>query len=458
MRSRSQAIVSFSQVTDAILIAAAVVLTWPRTTYTARELFLLLLVVPCWVSFQRYFGLYDSHRLQGLGGVTRSAISAQLTGILLLMAGMFFVGIHPHIRWFADFCIVVAAFILVQRWVMYLTLHLLRRRGYDVRNVLLIGDWQKAEKINESFRLHPEWGLRLSAIGTGTPGSRHYWTYPARQGVGGSLEDLLKSHVIDECLISVAAENLPSEEPTLQLCHDYGLLGRVLLDMRAAEPVRTRLESLGDAVSITVGSERQDLKGLLAKRIADVVLASILVLMLSPVMFIVAILVKLSSSGPVFFKQRRAGWFGRDFLIYKFRTMIDGADSLQASLAKQTVTRGPIYKNPNDWRITPVGRMLRRFSLDELPQLFNVLKGDMSLVGPRPLPLPEASAISGPHRRRFCMRPGITCVWQVSGRSDVEYSTWMMQDLQYVDGWTFWLDAKLLLQTIPAVLTGKGAY
>jgi lipopolysaccharide/colanic/teichoic acid biosynthesis glycosyltransferase len=175
-------------------------------------------------------------------------------------------------------------------------------------------------------------------------------------------------------------------------------------------------------------------------------------------MLLVALLVKLSSPGPVLFRQRRVGFHGRPFTLLKFRTMMDGAESLAHSLAARNITGGPVFKDRGDWRVTRIGRVLRRFSLDEVPQLLNVLRGEMSLVGPRPLPVHESDAISGAHRRRFTMRPGITCLWQVNGRSDVSYDGWMRYDLQYVDNWSIGLDARLLVRTIPAVLSGRGAY
>jgi lipopolysaccharide/colanic/teichoic acid biosynthesis glycosyltransferase len=174
-------------------------------------------------------------------------------------------------------------------------------------------------------------------------------------------------------------------------------------------------------------------------------------------MLLIAILIRLSSSGPVIFKQRRTGLNGRVFTIYKFRTMLDGAEAMMMP-AHRSITKGPIFKSSEDYRVTNVGHFLRRYSLDELPQFFNVLKGDMSLVGPRPLPVNEANAIQGVHRRRFRVLPGLTGIWQVSGRSDVEFDRWMKYDLEYVDNWSLGLDFKLLLKTAHVVLTGKGAY
>jgi exopolysaccharide biosynthesis polyprenyl glycosylphosphotransferase len=458
MQSQVKAVVRLFQVTDALVIAATVAFTSPPLPPTTFELFLLLLLVPCWASLFRYFRLYESHRLQGVGGAIRAVISAQIIGTLAL--GLAFATWHVPDRaaWLVKFGLLSTTLLIFQRWVTYLVLHLLRRRGFDERQVLFVGARENADEIIGSFEQHPEWGLRVAAIGVGAPGERQYWTQPDCRPYGASLEDLLRAEVIDEFLIHVPAEQLPAEQSFLHACHEYGLLGRVLLDLPAAPITNQQIEDFCGSMSIAVGAERQDSPRLWLKRITDVVFSAILLLLLAPVLLLIAMLVKLSSPGPILFRQRRMGLHGRSFNMLKFRTMIDGAESLQKSLVSQTITGGPIYKNPVDWRVTPVGRILRRFSLDELPQLLNVLSGEMSLVGPRPLPLQEAAAISGSHRRRFSMRPGITCLWQVNGRSTVKYSTWMEYDLQYVDGWSFWLDLKLLARTIPAVLGGRGAY
>ena len=172
---------------------------------------------------------------------------------------------------------------------------------------------------------------------------------------------------------------------------------------------------------------------------------------------IIALAIRLSSRGPVLYRQVRCGLQGRRFELLKFRTMVEGADRMQPELAHLNVMDGPVFKAPGDPRVTRVGRWLRRWSLDELPQLVNVLKGDMSLVGPRP-PLPEEVERYEPwQRRRLAMKPGLTCLWQVSGRSELDFGTWMAMDLAYIDHWSLWLDFKILLRTVPAVLGGRGA-
>jgi len=189
-----------------------------------------------------------------------------------------------------------------------------------------------------------------------------------------------------------------------------------------------------------------------------VAVALALLVVLSPVMAVVAVLIKLTSRGPVLFRQLRAGLNGRPFVMYKFRTMWDGAEELRPALAAMNEKDGPIFKIADDPRLTPIGRFLRRSSLDELPQLFNVLAGEMALVGPRPMWLPEARQATGPARLRTVVKPGLTCLWQISGRSELSYEDWMLLDLYYVRHRSLLLDLLILLQTPPAVLSARGAY
>jgi lipopolysaccharide/colanic/teichoic acid biosynthesis glycosyltransferase len=183
----------------------------------------------------------------------------------------------------------------------------------------------------------------------------------------------------------------------------------------------------------------------------------VLIILFAPIMLLVALAVLVSGGRPVLFIQRRAGLNGHPFPMLKFRTMHAGADRKRAALGALNEMDGPVFKMRDDPRVTPIGRFLRRTSLDELPQLFNVLAGQMSIVGPRPLPLEETEALTGRHRRRLTIRPGLTCLWQVSGRSDLTFAEWMALDLEYVDSWTLWLDVAILLRTIPAIVTRRGA-
>jgi exopolysaccharide biosynthesis polyprenyl glycosylphosphotransferase len=196
-----------------------------------------------------------------------------------------------------------------------------------------------------------------------------------------------------------------------------------------------------------------------AKQMLDVVGASFALILLSVPLIIVCALVKLTSSGPILFRQERSGLNGRPFTMLKFRTMVSNAEQKKAELASFNEMDGPVFKISNDPRVTPIGRILRKFSVDELPQLWNVLKCEMSLVGPRPLPVDEIKRINDPaHRRRLSVKPGLTCLWQIRGRNEVtSFKDWVSLDLEYIDNWSLWLDLKILLKTIPVVVLGTGA-
>jgi exopolysaccharide biosynthesis polyprenyl glycosylphosphotransferase len=197
---------------------------------------------------------------------------------------------------------------------------------------------------------------------------------------------------------------------------------------------------------------------ILVKRAMDFIASLILLTILAPIFFLIALLIKLTSPEAAFFVQERIGLNKRRFRLYKFRTMIPGAEKKLAELEDLNEVSGPVFKIKNDPRITWIGKFLRKTSIDELPQLINVLKGDMSLVGPRPLPVRDYEGFDEDwHRRRFSVRPGITCLWQVNGRSDIPFDDWMKLDMQYIDNWSLWLDLKILAQTVPAVFKSSGA-
>ncbi|HZN54297.1 MAG TPA: sugar transferase, partial [Candidatus Polarisedimenticolaceae bacterium] len=209
---------------------------------------------------------------------------------------------------------------------------------------------------------------------------------------------------------------------------------------------------------LTVSATPRQPVALLVKRMTDLVASAGALVLLSPLYAVVAVLVRATSPGPVFFRQTRVGLNGRTFTLYKFRSMVHDAEAGRAALAGRNEMSGPVFKIKDDPRITPVGRWIRRFSIDELPQFWNVLRGDMSLVGPRP-PIPEeVKKYERWQRRRLSMKPGITCLWQVSGRNGIDFEDWMKLDLAYIDTWSLRLDVQILLRTVPVVLTARGAH
>lgn len=261
---------------------------------------------------------------------------------------------------------------------------------------------------------------------------------------------------VDEAVLS---EALPPEttRALVDLLNDHGIPALVPLARGVDGFPPPRVEAVARWQYLVYQRRRPTVPALVAKTIADRLIAAALLVALAPVFLALAFLALVFGGSPLLYVQRRGGLYGRPFNMLKFRTMRVGAEAERAALLAQNEMDGPVFKLSNDPRVTPFGRLLRRFSLDELPQLLNVLLGHMSLVGPRPLPLDETSALTGGHRRRLSMRPGLTCLWQVSGRSEVPFKEWMALDLDYVDRWSLWLDCAILFRTIPAIIKGRGA-
>ena len=272
----------------------------------------------------------------------------------------------------------------------------------------------------------------------------------------GRLHDRLRLGGVDEVAIPGDLEREHLRQ-LLDACEEVGVPALVRLDRVGLTLVRPRSEMLGPTLYLSYHKHEPDRPSLLIKALLDRTLAAAGLVMTAPLLLLVAVLVKLTSRGPVLFVQGRGGLNGRPFPMFKFRTMREGAENQRDALLAANEMDGPVFKIANDPRVTPLGRILRKTSIDELPQLVNVLLGQMSLVGPRPLPVVETRDLVGPYRRRLSMKPGLTCLWQVSGRSELGFEEWMTMDLQYVDNWSLGLDFALLLRTLPAMLSGRGA-
>jgi exopolysaccharide biosynthesis polyprenyl glycosylphosphotransferase len=282
----------------------------------------------------------------------------------------------------------------------------------------------------------------------------------ARLSVISELEAVIDEEPVDEVFIALPRGQYSAlVENIVHLCEEQGILVRMSTEMFNLKVAKWQVDLLDGIPMVTIRSGPPDGWQLVAKRWIDLCGSAMLLLVLAPILLIVAALIKLDSPGPVVFRQERVGLYKRRFHLIKFRTMVNGADRQQQALEHLNEAAGPVFKIKDDPRITRVGKFLRRFSIDELPQLLNVLKGEMSLVGPRPLPVRDVERIAVQwHKRRLSMKPGLTCLWQVNGRSNVSFDHWVHMDLEYIDKWSLGLDLKLLLKTIPAVLKGAGAY
>ena len=271
---------------------------------------------------------------------------------------------------------------------------------------------------------------------------------------------MIADHPVDEVLIALPLDKYgPLVEAIVRNCEEQGIIVRVRTELSHLPVARSYVDDLHGVSVLTIQTGPVDGWPLIVKRSIDVAVSAALLLTLAPLFVAVMLLIKLDSAGSVFFAQERVGFNKRRFRMLKFRTMVAEADQQQDVLEHLNEAEGPVFKIKNDPRVTWVGKFLRRFSIDELPQLLNVFKGDMSLVGPRPLPVRDVERIDVQwHRRRFSIKPGITCLWQVNGRSNIAFDEWVRLDLEYIDRWSLGLDIKILMKTIPAVFRGSGAY
>jgi exopolysaccharide biosynthesis polyprenyl glycosylphosphotransferase len=262
---------------------------------------------------------------------------------------------------------------------------------------------------------------------------------------------------VDEIIFDVDSSKLPGLEEVFLLCDEEGVRTRVAIDFFPHVNSDITLDRVGEAPLLTFSAAPMDDLRLYLKRVFDFAIAFTALIVLAPIFLVIALLIKLTSPGPVIYRQSRCGLNGRRFTFYKFRSMVDNAEQMKAELAHLS-EREIAFKLSRDPRVTIVGRWLRKFSLDELPQLYNVFRGDMSIVGPRP-PLPdEVDRYERWQRRRLRMRPGLTCLWAVSGRDHIDFNSWMRMDISYIENWSLKLDWSIILRTIPHVLAGKGAH
>jgi exopolysaccharide biosynthesis polyprenyl glycosylphosphotransferase len=339
-----------------------------------------------------------------------------------------------------------------------------RLHGHNHRNLLIVGSNPRAIEFGKSILHRPEWGCHVIGFADDEwEGSEELRTtgFQLVSNFEG-LPTFLRHNVVDEVVIALPVRSLHEHATQIAgLCAEQGIVVRLLsnlFDLNTATPI---VEDFDAPVTTQYAGPAPHGWPVVIKRVLDVVLSAALLVILAPAMLLTAILIKLTSRGPVFFIQKRVGLNKRVFEIVKFRTMVADAESKLAGLEHANEVSGPVFKIKSDPRVTAIGKFLRKTSIDELPQLFNVLIGDMSLVGPRPLQLRdyELFTLAGPdwQRCRFSVRPGITCLWQVNGRSSVPFEQWMELDQQYVRRWSLWLDLQILAKTIPAVLKGSGA-
>ena len=435
-----------------------------------RDLDIQAVLVPYLIFYGTIFyylacsGVYHLSRLQTMESVTAVYLRAACIGLVLLTISSHFLPFVYVGRTLIVVASVSSFFLLIAKeYVLRGLLQLMQSRGYYVHKTLIVGtDPKLIDELYKESKGNYLVGMDIiGVVTTEIDGREPSKSVDTSLPILGSIKNLVAIlEKYNPASVIFFAGELSAEvlKEALWICEERGLEVWIKLDILERVIYQASLYSLGDLSFITLRGGPQNEFGLVIKYSLDRIVSGILLLFFSPLLLVVAILIKLTSPGPVLFKQERAGWHGKTFEVLKFRSMVVDAEEKKSVLKEQNEMYGPAFKIKDDPRVTRLGKFLRKTSIDELPQLWNVFKGEMSLVGPRPMDVKEVLRTYGWHRRRLIMKPGITCIWQVAGRNEIkEFDDWVRMDLEYIDNWSLWLDFVLLLKTIPVVLFGRGA-
>lgn len=408
------------------------------------------------LSLMRLFGAWNVVRkINPLTEFLRVGLpcGATLVFVLILLHPLTEINLNVFIL---TFC-VIWLLIYITRLLLFLNLGFYRKKSSYLTHLLIIGTTKTGYDLARIFQNHPEYGVSVTGFITFNEDEIGSDIFSIK--VLGGIKDLpaiKNSHIVDAVLYVGGTGDLKEFRKIAFRCELEGtsFYNTSFIDRADTDFFIDRIKGFSFVGSNPVAHSPEKL---FIKRLFDIIGSSVIILCLTPVWLIVPILIKLDSKGPVFFKQTRVGKNGRVFYMYKFRSMVADAEKLKDKLDNLNEMDGPVFKIKDDPRVTRLGRMIRKTSIDELPQLFNVFMGKMSLVGPRP-PIPEEVVQYQPwQKKRVSIKPGITCLWQVSGRNELNFDEWIKLDIQYIENWSFMLDLKILLRTIPAVLSAKGA-
>jgi len=471
LRQRAKVVGFAVYVCDIFLIIAAFFIAyWVRGAVPSIDygplypiqdyLRLLFLILPVWTFLLYYFGLYESSRTKPLWAEPWSILQVGFWGTLFISMFIFSFKLYYASRLFI-FIFWGLAFLLLSagRLAIRAAAKQVRRRGYNYRNVIVVGDPTRAEEIADTLNKYNDWGLKVTGIVVDREEDRtsKIGNYPV-VGIVADIVNIIENQIVDEIIFAVSRQRLEDIEEIFLICEEQGIRTRVAVNFFPHIIAKTHVDDLDGIPMLTFTTTPHNELPLAFKRLFDILAAGGLLISLSPLCLLIAIAIKVTSRGPIFFRQVRVGLNGRRFTLYKFRSMVEDAEAKRAELLHLNEMDGPAFKVKNDPRLTRIGRFLRRTSLDESPQLVNVLKGDMSIVGPRP-PVPEeVLRYERRQRRRLSMKPGLTCIWQVQGRNKIrDFDNWVELDLWYIDNWSLKLDFKIFFKTVPVVLSCRGA-
>ena len=424
----------------------------------ATYAWMCLVLLPVYIAMLATFNTYRPGRLSTFRRMPVDIAKAAVAAILLLIGLTYIVKVQDVSRSMV-LIVGLTTYISVIGGRLALRGSVQGQRDYTITSVLIVGTGEKAQNFAALIERNRKWGFRL----VGLLSEHRSANYPRSVGsfdVIGNLDDLewiCKRHVVDEVIVVVPGKQLSDMEDLFLLCEELGINARVAVGIFPHLIARATLEEFSHIPLLTFTTKPTNWAALAAKRCVDLLIAWPALVIGLPFWTIIAILIKVDSSGPIFYCQERCGLSGRRFTMYKFRSMVADADARKGDVVEMNELSGPVFKIRKDPRITRVGRILRKTSLDEIPQLLNVIKGDMSIVGPRPAIPSEVDKYERWQRRRLSMKPGLTSLWVIRGRNNIPFEQWMHFDLEYIDNWSLSLDLIILLKTVPVVLTARGA-
>lgn len=438
-------------------------LIFAQSQYKILDLIMVIILIESWKIIFKGFNLYRSRRLGNKLEECWGVIKATSLGTCILSVLIIFCQcLNLSTTFILLFWVSSTLLTIAARMSMRLFLVMVRNKGRNLRLIIIIGTNQRAKKFAEEIKQCKELGYKLIGFV-----DNKYTAAHNRKKLLSDLNhfsEVLNQYVVDEVVIALPIKSYYEQiEEIGKMCIEQGIVVRYLADLFdqqfAKSFVKSNVDYFHESPILTAYNGPEENWSFVLKRVADAVFSFIGLVFLFPFFIIVGILIKFDSHGDVFFIQQRVGYNKRHFKIYKFRTMVNGAEKKQSKFEYLNEMSGPVFKIANDPRMTRIGKILRKTSIDELPQLFTVLKGDMSLVGPRPLPVRDYNGFGEQwHKRRFSIKPGLTCLWQVNGRNKLPFQKWMELDMEYIDNWTLLLDIKILLKTIPSVLRCSGSY
>jgi exopolysaccharide biosynthesis polyprenyl glycosylphosphotransferase len=428
---------------------------------------ILLLIVIAWhVSF-KWMGMYMSYRQQSFWQFFTSVLKSNFMGMILVSIIMYVFRIQGVSRLLMGiFLVLNISLLTLSKLIIFKVLEKVRMDGLNTRNILIVGSKERAQQIIEVVEAHKATGYKILGCFDMEEEKLGQFVFNDHKVIGlvKDLEDYLRNNIVDELIFAMSLKKLENGDRYLAFAESIGIKVRIVPDwelhylLYRPDIAAVRFEEFLGVHTMALQTTSQNEGAMLIKHVSDFLAALALILVLFPVFIGIGVAIRIFSKGTVFYKQERLGQNGRRFMVYKFRTMVEDADELLKELEEKNEADGPAFKIKDDPRIIPyIGTFLRKSSLDELPQLFNVLKSEMSLVGPRP-PIPkEVDEYSVWHRRRLSMKPGMTCLWQIAPRrNELSFEDWMKLDLKYIDNWSLFNDIKILVFTAKSVLTGAG--